>query len=81
MGWQNLFGGGVTTSVIESIKRLEYKPGDVVLVKVPAGARPEYVEQLRQRLSDMVPGMKFVVHSEGVDVSVIRPESDPDILA
>jgi hypothetical protein len=72
-----IFGGGSTSQPIgvESIRRLDVKPGETLVVTLPEGTRREDWTLVRDALTEYLPdGAKLLVVSGNVDLGVISAD-------
>ncbi len=58
---------------IEDIKRLEVKPGDVLIVTVPPGMNPEQVERVKNVFETNLP-VRAIVKTADIEVEVAGQE-------
>lgn len=63
------------TIELESIKRLDIRDGETLVVTLPQGADAEYAQQAQAALSAELPNVKVLVVSHGVDLQVLCPSS------
>lgn len=64
------------TIEVESIRRLDIKPGETLVVTLPAGTPAEDVQRIRDLILDHVPdGVKLMLVSADVDLSVLCPSN------
>jgi hypothetical protein len=63
-------------SVLEAVKIIPMRPGDVVVCKVPSFIDDATIERIRADLSEVFEGHQIVVLSGGMDIEVIRREDD-----
>ena len=62
------------TIELESIKRLDIKPGEILMVGLPEGARPEAVPPIRAMLEEAMPdGVTMIFVSHDVSLGVVSP--------
>lgn len=70
------------TIELESIRRLDIKPGETLVATLPRDARPEHAEMVSAHLKDMVPdGVKVLVVTEDVDLTVLSADQCPSVPA
>jgi hypothetical protein len=63
------------TIEVESIRRLDIKPGETLVVGLPEGTRPEHVPPIRTVLEENMPDdVKLIFVSHGVSLGVISRE-------
>lgn len=67
----------MATVEIESLARLDVKPGETLVVRVPAeGLTFEYVRQLEDGLCARLPaGVNFIILGADVDLSVVSSDA------
>lgn len=58
---------------IEDIKRLDVKPGDVLLVTVPPETSQETADHIRNRFETTLP-VRAIIRTSDVQVEVVGPE-------
>lgn len=61
-------------SILESVKVMPLRPGDVIICKVPAFLPAETAEGLRSNLSELFDSNPVLVLTGGIDIEVVRPE-------
>lgn len=62
---------------IDDIKRLQVKPGDVLLVTVPEHTTRQIAEIIKERFADHLPDVKVIVMTAGIEVGVVSRLPDP----
>lgn len=66
---------------LESIKRLDIKPGDVLVATVPSGTTPERLQLVADQLKSKLPDdIKLLVVTD-IDLAVIPAQDIPEHLA
>jgi hypothetical protein len=66
------------TIELESIRRVDIKPGETLVATLPAGATRQEVEEVRDSLHRLLPdGVKVLVGNSNVDLNVISCPSAP----
>lgn len=68
------FGGGIMSQAIEveSIRRLDIKPGELLVATLPARATRQEMDQVRVGLQQHLPdGVRLVIMSEDIELSVV----------
>jgi hypothetical protein len=61
------------TIEVESIRRLDVKPGETLCVKLPGGPSEAEMDRLRALLTDNLPeGVKVLFFGSGVEVFVVN---------
>lgn len=66
------------TIEVESIRRLDIKPGETLVVGLPKGSTPEMAERARAAVKECIPpGVAILVLTNDVDLSVIPCRSAP----
>lgn len=65
-------------SILEAVKVIPLRPGDVILAKVPSPIADSTADRIRQGLADVFVGHRIVVLSGGVDIEVVRREEIED---
>ena len=64
------------TIELESISRLDIKPGEMLVVTLREGTTPKAMQRVRDTLLDFVPAdVKLLIVSHSVDLSVLCPPS------
>lgn len=63
------------TIEVESIRRLDIKPGETLVATVPAATRPDDVERIAACLRAELPNVKVLVVSDTVDLQVLCQSS------
>lgn len=59
--------------VVDEIRRLDLKPGDILIIKAPRPISDAAAQCLRQQLDKVVPGHKALVLDRGYSIEAIRP--------
>lgn len=66
------------TIEVESIRRLDIKPGETLVVGLPERATQQDMDQVRAALTDRVPdGVKLLIVSSNVDLDVLAADPCP----
>jgi hypothetical protein len=64
------------TIELESIRRLDIKPGEYLVVTLPADTWRETVHQIREQMEAHLPeGVKLMLMSANVELSVLCPSN------
>lgn len=64
------------TVELESIRRLDIRAGETLVVTLPEGATAQYAQQVHAALAAIVsPLVEIAVVSHGVDLQVLCPSS------
>lgn len=70
------------TIELESIRRLDVKPGETLVATLPEGVTRQEWAQVRDALAEYVPeGAKLLVVSGVVDLSVLSADPCPSVPA
>jgi len=59
---------------VESVKVLEIKPGDLIVIKVPVLLTTMQYSRLKAHIKNEYPDWKFVILDGGADIGIIRGE-------
>lgn len=63
------------TIEVESIRRLDVKPGETLVVTLPETARPEDMASIEAAMVDRMPdGVKLLIVSHDVELGVVSAE-------
>jgi hypothetical protein len=57
-----------------TVQRLELKPDDILVLKVPCTLQEDTAKRLRTAMEETFPGYKVIVLGDGLDLSVISPQ-------
>lgn len=71
---KTLIGAGVGIESVESIKQLDAKPDDIIVLKVKGRPRTDVLHRIKESIETKFPDIKFLVVDESVDLEVIRRE-------
>lgn len=63
------------TIELESISRLDIKPGEILAVTLPAGWTAADAQRVHEQMTTVLPDVKIVVVSHGIDLQVLCPSS------
>jgi hypothetical protein len=64
------------TIEVESIRRLDIRAGEYLVVTLPADTRPEVIRRIRNQVRDCLPeGVKLMMVGDNVDLQVLCPSS------
>lgn len=66
---------------IDSIKRMELKPGDILVLKCERHLSLFTRDKLRQQVEEQFPDHKCVVLSPDLSLEIIAPEELPSLLS
>lgn len=65
------FGGAAGLPAVESVKRLEAGPEDIIVVKLVGSASSSMLHEVKDMLVTNYPDRKFLVHDSKIDISMI----------
>ena len=70
---------GRVLEVLGSVQRMEYAPGDVLVVMVPFGLTSAQREMLRQSLEAFFKGAKVLVMDGGASIGVLARQAVQEV--
>lgn len=56
---------------IEDIKRVEFKPGDTLVLRVDRPLRIEEAELMRSQINRLIPGVPVIVLERGMSLEIL----------
>lgn len=57
------------------VKRLDYKPGDIIVVTTPDRLAPDAHARMKNGIEKLLPGAKVLILDDGVQLTIVAKET------